>query len=476
MTYLIKILTFVIFALPPLLLTVLHSIYYILGSKVSARRKKVSLSRAAGGSSISIIIPIKNEPENLVLEAIKHLSKLRNELGSNYEIIVVSDDPPDRAAVLGGKVSELANSLNLRVRFINRCEGPPGRAAALNYGVKVAKGDIVILLDVDSRPAKGYISRLVKCVENGNDACVGRWEGYWLKPTKLANAIAASMNFIVDVIYRGRAAAGFFTFPLGSGTAFRRESLLKVGLWNPRIIQDDMHIGTKLMISGLRTDYDDGAVLNILVPSTYEAFKIQQTRWAFGAAEVLGRSLRKVLNAPYPLLKKLEALVFLAQYVPQAIIGLSLIAVPIIALVTRTDVMFINYEVSAFTFGVLGLYAASFYHSLMRSGKFGRDKVKIIKIMGASGAITITLSPFILYYTLKGLLKRSSEYRITPKGSLEESIKSSKLIEKVFVIALLIAFILMLIKGPLLFTALWVGTALAAFIYTLTQIEKVVKR
>ena len=474
MSFLIKLLTFIIFALPPLLLTLLHSVYYIIGNRIKVSNNDGKLNRNRK-LSVSIIIPVKNEPEELILDAVKHLSKLRDELGNNYEVLIISDDPPDRAAVIGGKVTELANSLNLNVRFINRCEGPPGRAAALNYGVKVAKGDVVILLDVDSRPAKGYVSRLVKCIERGNDACVGRWEGYWLKPTKLASAVAASMNFIVDVIYKGRSLAGFFTFPLGSGTAFRRESLMRVGLWNPRIIQDDMHIGTKLMISGLRTSYDDGAKLNILVPSTYEAFKIQQTRWAFGAAEVLRRSFRKLLKAPYPLIKKLEALAFLAQYIPQAIIGLSLIAVPIIALTTRTDVMFINYEVSAFTFGVLGLYAATFYHSLMKSGKFSKNKVKVIKIMGASGAITITLSPFILYYTLKGLLKRSNEYRITPKGSLEDTIKSSKLIEKIFIIALLVSFILMLLNGPLLFTALWVGTALAAFTYTLTQIEKRVK-
>ena len=477
--YLVKLLTFILLILPPLLLLTLHSIYYLIGI---TRKRHVSefLNRGKASSSnknhkLSIIIPIKNEPVELIINALKHLSTLKHELGRNHEILVISDDPPEVAARIAGMVNENAKKFRLNVKFINRNEGPPGRAAALNYGVLKALGDLVLILDVDSRPSEGYISKLVECIDSGYDACVGRWSGYWLKSTKLARSVVASMKFIVDTIYRGRAILKLFTFPLGSGTLFKRESLLRVGLWDPMIIQDDMYIGSKFLSMGLKVGYVDDAEVKVLVPSTYGALKIQQSRWAFGATNVLRRMFKHIVKAPYPILCKLEAILFLAQYLPQAILGLSLFVIPILTITLNNDIVFLNVWASGLIFALIGLYGLSYYHSLRHSNVFkllGASKLKLVRLMGTSGALTLTLSPLILYYFSKGLIFKTMSYKITPKGSRENIFMSAFKIEKILTTILIVFLALMIVRGHIIFTTLWTLICIAAFIYVQTNAEK----
>jgi len=431
-----------------------------------------SLSR---NHKLSIVIPIKSEPIELIVSALKHLSMLKHELGDNHEVLIISDDPPEVAARIASIVNENAKKHHLNVRFINRSEGPSGRAAALNYGVLKASGDLILILDVDSRPSEGYISKLIECIDSGYDACVGRWGGYWFKSTKLARSIAASMKFIVDTIYRGRAALKLFIFPLGSGTLFRRESLLRAGLWDPTIIQDDMYIGSKFLGMGLKVGYVDDVEVKVLVPSTYGALKIQQSRWAFGATNVLRRMFKYIVKAPYPILRKLEAILFLAQYLPHAILGLSLFVIPILAITLNDDIVFLNVWTSGLIFALVGLYGLSYYHSLRHSNVFkllGASRLRLIRLMGSSGALTLSLSPLVLYYFSKGLISKTMSYKITPKGSQENIFVSAFKIERILTIILTIFLILMTIRGHALFTILWTLTCIAAFIYVQTNAEK----
>jgi len=480
--YIIKLLTFILLILPPLLLLTLHSLYYFVGIARKRRKghlrvisDKNNVTSLSKNHRLSIVIPVKNEPIELIVSALKHLSTLKHELGDNYEVLIISDDPPEEAARIAGIVNEKAKKYHLNVKFVNRDEGPPGRAAALNYGVLKASGDLILILDVDSRPTEGYISKLIECIDSGYDACVGRWSGYWLKSTKLARSIAASMKFIVDTIYRGRAILELFTFPLGSGTLFKRESLLRVGLWDPTVIQDDMYIGSKFLSMGLKVGYVDDAEVKVLVPSTYGALRIQQSRWAFGATNVLRRTFKHIIKAPYPILSKLEAILFLAQYLPQAILGLSLFIIPVLAITLNDDIVFLNVWTSGLIFALIGLYGSSYYHSLRHSNVFkllGASKLKLVRLMGTSGALTLTLSPLILYYFSKGLISKTMSYKITPKGSRENIFTSAFKIERLLTVILMIFLILMTIRGHALFTILWTVICIAAFIYVQTNAEK----
>jgi cellulose synthase/poly-beta-1,6-N-acetylglucosamine synthase-like glycosyltransferase len=465
----IKIITFLIFLMPAIIMTLAHSIFYFVGS--NSFRNPIS-EEDPPATSLSIVLPIKDEPDDIVLGMIDHLGLLREELSNNYEIIIVSDDPLERANKLKESVEKVAKENSLNLRFIIRSNvGEKGRVGALNHAIEIAKGEHILILDIDSRPDHGYITKMKKCISNGYDACVGRWEGYWVKPTKIAFSVAKSMRYVVDTIYKGRASLNLFIFPLGSGTIFKKEAILKVGKWDPEVVQDDMHIGTKLMWKGYKIGYIDDAVVKVLVPSTFSALRSQQARWAFGAMETLRKSFKYIMKSPYRFYHKLEAITFLAQYIPQIFLFLSAALIPLLSIILKVDIMLLPVNLAIFMLGALTIYGIAFYNCLRKSGL---SKIRSLRVMGSSASTTVALAPIVSLYSVLGLLGMKIKYSITPKGSMEERIKSEFLPELSFLGYLTILAMINTFEGNYV-TALWVVNFIAGLIYIVLNAEKILR-
>ncbi len=457
----------VLLLMPPILIALLHSIMYFKGAK-SRKSWDSSSANRLSEKAVSVIVPIKNEPENLVLDMVNHLAQLKDELGHGHEVIIVSDDPPNEIAKTKAKAEAIAKSTGLNLKFLVRTEGKRGRAAALNWVTKKANGEILVILDVDTRPSPDYLRKLIHCVESGHAACVGRWEGYWLYKTKLSYALAKSMKYVVDTLYRGRSAMGLFIFPLGSGTAFSKHALIDVGLWDEGVIQDDMHIGTKLMSRGYRVGYVDDTSLKVLVPSTFKAFRLQQARWSYGAAETIRKSFSNIVKAPFKRLIRIESLLFLMQYIPAGMLALSAILVPVISLILNKDVMLMPLIVGVLFTCAMGVYAYSFYRSLRETGL---SRIVAIRVLGSSTAFTIAISPVVLVYSIAGFIKRSHHYKVTPKGSLERAMKGEFLPELLFLLYLLVACALNVLQNNY-FTATWSILFILPTAYAITNAER----
>ena len=131
--------------------------------------------------TLSAIIPNYNGEEILK----KNLQKVIDAVG-NAEIIVVddasSDDSLNVLDSFGSKLKVIRNEKNF------------GFSSTVNRGVKAAKGDIVILLNTDVIPEKGFLSPLLshfkndkvfavgcmdKSMENGKTVLRGRGIGFW---------------------------------------------------------------------------------------------------------------------------------------------------------------------------------------------------------------------------------------------------------------------------------------------------------
>ncbi len=459
--------TFVLLLLPPVITMYMHSYFYYAGLKSKVNPCPDTKEKRGNSGSLTIIIPVRNEPPEIILGSIKSLDALRDEL-RNFELLIVCDDPPEVAEKLRDIVLREAEKLGLPLNFIVRDNPKHGRVGALNYAVRNSSSDYVLILDVDSRPQPGYLTKLINCVTSCADACVGRWSAYWIKATKLASTLKGSMDFIVDSLYKGRRALGSLIFPLGSGTIYRRKSLEAVGLWDNEIIQDDMHIGAKLFSKGFKVEFIDSAEIKVLVPSKYYALRIQQLRWAFGSAETIRKSFRHLMKAPYSFLQKLEALCFLGQYFSQSLVALSAFIVPFSSLLLDQDLMMLSPELSVLLLSGFTVYGLTYYHSLRRRGM---GRLRAIRTMGASGALTLALSPLVMVYTFFGLLGKRIPFRVTPKGSEEEKRRTNFLPEFCF-LAYVIAMIILNSLFNHVFTALWLALFAASIAYVVIRIEK----
>ena len=130
----------------------LRVLFFVVGS-ILERRKSVSATDAT--PFVTVIVPARNEEMNIVpcLESLIALDYPADRM----ELIVVNDRSTDStAAVLTMQKQRFAN---LRIVTIND-DGDKnlrGKAGALDKGIEIAKGEIILLTDADCEVHPGWV-------------------------------------------------------------------------------------------------------------------------------------------------------------------------------------------------------------------------------------------------------------------------------------------------------------------------------
>ena len=149
-----------------------------------------------GDLSISVIIPVYNEVDNLRLLH-QRLKQVLEKLDQNWEIVFIDDGSND------GSFSELKTlcDQDFRVRVI-RLRRNFGQTAALAAGFDYAKGDVVVTMDGDLQNDPTDIPRLLEKLDEGYDIVSGwrkdRKDPFISKglPSKLSNKFASWLTGI----------------------------------------------------------------------------------------------------------------------------------------------------------------------------------------------------------------------------------------------------------------------------------------
>jgi dolichol-phosphate mannosyltransferase len=117
-------------------------------------------SPAAAATFVSIVVPVRNEAEN-VGPLIAEISAALNGRWS-YEIIYVNDGSTDATAErLAAAMKQHANLRQLRHAISS------GQSAAVRSGVRAARGTIVATLDGDGQNNPVFLPDLIAAIENG---------------------------------------------------------------------------------------------------------------------------------------------------------------------------------------------------------------------------------------------------------------------------------------------------------------------
>ncbi|MEM0140333.1 MAG: glycosyltransferase family 2 protein, partial [Ferroplasma sp.] len=284
------------------------------------------------------------------------------------------------------------------------------KSGALLFGYKRSKGELVLTLDVDARLDKDSLSKAyMQLLARGADAVTMNWEGYSKNKTSLTNGVIISTHFTNRSIVQGRDGGNMEVFPIGCGTIFKKKALDSVGAWDPKMIQDDLEIGANLLNAGKKIVSSD-AVVHIEVPDAFGAFYVQQTRWAMGSIEVLLRRFKAISSSKLPIVKKIDAIAFLLQYIPIILtfaMAISLIAlIPFIHFDILANILFLIWAI------FLGLYAYAF---ILTGKKLNFTYKESMIAMGRISSYTVALSPFMLLWAIRAF-KSERIYKVTPKG------------------------------------------------------------
>lgn len=227
-------------------------------------------------ASISVIIPVVDEPLDIWAKVLESMSEAIKDLDA--EVFVVPN----------GKYSKLNADMARNFGFnVIELEEASKRKAIVIAGLHATK-DIVILLDSDTIVTKNAIKTLARgFVDNSIGGIVPRQESFY------KNTIMEKLcNWYEDIRFfnttRGLSYHGQIPCLIGRLFAIRRELLQKYlpafdnqYLFGIKVETGDDRVLTNMLLQdGFKTLYEDTALVYTIVPQTIKKFAKQRTRWA----------------------------------------------------------------------------------------------------------------------------------------------------------------------------------------------------
>lgn len=179
----------------------------------------------AFNTRVSIIIPVRNEEENILhcLNAINQQSYPKN----FTEVIVVDDHSDDRTAAL---VKNWITSNPLNVKIISS-EDFTGKKYALNEGIKNATGEFIVTTDADCTVEGDWLSTLVSYYEKYSPSLI-----CGIVATRQENKSLSAFQSLEQAGFTAIGAAGiYFRQPLlcnGANLAYPKKIFEETGGYN----------------------------------------------------------------------------------------------------------------------------------------------------------------------------------------------------------------------------------------------------
>ena len=230
--------------------------------------------------AVSVVIAAFNE-ETVIANTIRAV------LANGYqplEIIVVDDGSSDDTS---GQVREnFGDTLTLLV------QPNGGKASALNLGIAVATGEIIIALDADTVFAHDTIEKLVR---HFADPLVGAVAGN-VKVGNRVNPLThwQSIEYVTsqNLDRRAYATINSVTVVPGAVGAWRREAILQAGGYTTDTMAEDMDLTWRIRRIGWRIETESKAMGYTEAPDSIRALFKQRFRWAFGTLQALWKHRR----------------------------------------------------------------------------------------------------------------------------------------------------------------------------------------
>ena len=244
------------------------------------------------GPLISVLIPCFNE-EKVIVESV---SRILASDWANIEILVLDDGSKDATA----PVVREAFAGEPRVALLVFENG--GKARALNRGLAVTRGEIIVALDADTLFPPETLGRLARWFV---DPKVGAVAGNAIVGNRL-NLITRwqALEYVTaqNLERRALAALGAVTVVPGAVGAWRRSVLTALGGYPADTLAEDQDLTLAVQRAGWSVEFDSSARAYTEAPDTVRGLLNQRFRWSFGTLQCLWKHREGLFNTKRPVL------------------------------------------------------------------------------------------------------------------------------------------------------------------------------
>src|SRR3954469_15529990 len=241
-----------------------------------------------GWPGVSVLIPAYNE-EAVIATSVR--AALRSDY-PRFEVLVLDDGSTDDTEAAA--IAAAAGDGRLRVLRdpVNR-----GKAEQLNAGFARARHGLVIVTDADTHMHPQAIRYLTARIESSPVLAAVAGGPHVTNRDRLLCAMQVlEAAAIIGLIRRTQSLTGRVGVVAGVLAVFRRDRVIAVGGYDPRMATEDIDLTWRLRMAGWQTAYEPHALVGMQVPSTLPALWAQRKRWARGQGEVLHAHLPEVFH------------------------------------------------------------------------------------------------------------------------------------------------------------------------------------
>jgi len=262
--------------------------------RAPARLIASGLPAPADGNApkVSIHIPAYFEPPEMLKQTLDAVARLDY---PNFECVVIINNTPDPA--FWQPIQDHCRALGERFVFINAEKVQGFKAGALRIAMERTAPDaeIIGIIDADYVVTPDWLKDLVPAFA---DPRVGLVQA----PQDHRDQDRSLMHYAMNGEY-----AGFFDIGMvqrnefnaiivhGTMCLIRRTAMDMAGGWAGDTICEDTDLGLAIQEHGWLTHYSNKRYGYGLLPDTYEAFKKQRHRWAYGGFQIVKKHWRRFL-------------------------------------------------------------------------------------------------------------------------------------------------------------------------------------
>ncbi len=359
---------------------------------------------------VSIHIPAYREQPALVKQTLDAVAALDY---PNFEAVIVVNNTPEE--FYWKPIEEHARALGPRFKFVNVLGLKGFKAGALNLALAHAasEAEIVAVIDADYVVHPDWLKNLVPAFE---DPAVGLVQA----PQDHRDGEASRLKTVMNSEY-----AGFFDIGMiqrneddaivqhGTMCLVRRTALAAAGGWSSDTIVEDTELGLRLYEAGYTALYTNRRYGYGVLPDTFQAYKTQRERWAYGAIQIIRKHWRHMLPGARTLrpAQKREFVAGWAFWLSDALGALA----SILNLLWVPAILFVGVLIPtvALTLPIVTAFVVNLVHCALLYR--ARVKVPFVKIAGAAVA-AMSLQLTVAGAVMNGLVRDNLPFKRTDKG------------------------------------------------------------
>jgi len=333
--------------------------------------------------------------------------------------IQVLDDSTDETVTIAEAAVERHREQGFDIRYLHRDDRTGYKAGALDAGLKVAKGEFVLIFDADFLAPAEILEKTLGHFEAAEVGMVQvRW-GHVNRDYSLLTQVQSVLldgHFILE--HGGRNRAGrFFNFN-GTAGIWRRSVIDDAGGWQHDTLTEDLDLSYRAQMRGWRFVFVQDVVSPAEIPVEMNAFKSQQHRWAKGSIQTCKKLLPKILASELPLPVKIEAAFHLtANFAYPLMVLLSILMFP--AMVIRYNMGWYEMMIIDIPLFLGATMSVCSFYLMSQREIFGDSWRSRLKYLPAVLSVGIGLSVNNAKAVVEALLGVESEFTRTPKYAVE---------------------------------------------------------